>query len=229
MGKQGRGERKTKQPQWQEDDFESLLPSSTRAGTALRPVTKEDVTEVDWVRQLFAPRKTKETTAQLSTNTNAAHAVANAAAEEAAADATTHEMHDEDPKTVEVIASINAELKLEQLSIGTAAQTVTNAAAEKAAAGAATFERAAAEQTVVIGAGEQAAAINADAEAAATVNDLHEEIQRLQRLLAAEQAATAAARAAADEAAATINNLEAENKRLQLLPAAENAAKAAKV
>ena len=89
MGKQGRSARKTNQPQWQEDDFESLLPSSTRAGTALRPVTKENVTEVDWVRQLFAPRKTKETTAQLSTNTNAAHAVANAAAEEAAADATT--------------------------------------------------------------------------------------------------------------------------------------------
>jgi hypothetical protein len=123
MGKQGRSARKTNQPQWQEDDFESLLPSSTRAGTALRPVTKENVTEVDWVRQLFAPRKTKETTAQLSTNTNAAHAVANAAAEEAAADATTHELHDEDPKTVtvEVIASILAELKLEQLSIGTAA------------------------------------------------------------------------------------------------------------
>jgi hypothetical protein len=44
MGKQGRDERKTKQPQWQEDDFESLLPSNTRAGTAyLRPVTAEDV------------------------------------------------------------------------------------------------------------------------------------------------------------------------------------------
>jgi hypothetical protein len=141
MGKQGRSARKTNQPQWQEDDFESLLPSSTRAGTALRPVTKEDVTdsEVDWVRQLWAPRnlKTKETTAQLSTNTNAAHAVANAAAEEAAADTTTPELElrDEDPKPVEVIASINAELKLEQLSIGTTAQSVTNAAAEKAAAG----------------------------------------------------------------------------------------------
>ena len=222
MGKQGRSARNPNQPQWQEDDFESLLPSSTRAGTALRPVTKEDVTEVDWVRQLFALRKTKETTAQLSPNTNAAHAVANAAAaEEAAADATTHELHDEDPKTVEVIASINAELKLEQLSIGTAAQTVTNAAAEKAAAGAATFERAAAEQTVVIGAGEQAAAINADAEAAATFNNLHEEIQRLQRLLTAEQAATAAARAAADEAAAATT--EPRILRAVLLAAAATA------
>ncbi len=93
MGRRGRSARKTNQPQWQEDDFGSLLPSSTRAGTALRPVTKVDVTgkKMDWVRQLWAPRKTKETTAQLSTNTNAAHAVANAAAEEAAADATTHE------------------------------------------------------------------------------------------------------------------------------------------
>jgi hypothetical protein len=117
MGKHGRSARKTNQPQWQEDDFESLLPSSTRAGTALRPVTKVDVTEVDWVRQLWAPRKTKETTAQLSTNTNAAHAVANAAAEEADADATTHEPHD--------VTRIHAELKLEQLSIGTTAAQTT--------------------------------------------------------------------------------------------------------
>ncbi len=42
MGKHWRNARKTNQPQWQEDDFESLLPSSTRAGTALRPVTKVD-------------------------------------------------------------------------------------------------------------------------------------------------------------------------------------------
>ncbi len=55
-------------------------------------------------------------------------------------------------------------------------------------------ERAAAEQTVVIiGAGEQAAAINADAEAVQlrSMTLVHEEIQRLQRLLTAEQAATA--------------------------------------
>jgi hypothetical protein len=97
------------------------------------------------VRQLWASRKTKETTAQLSTNTNAAHAVANAAAEEAAADATTHEPHD--------VTRIHAELKLEQLSIGTtAAQTTANAAAEKAAAGADALERAVAEQTFAINA-----------------------------------------------------------------------------
>jgi hypothetical protein len=141
MGKQGRSARKTNRPQWQEDDFESPLPSSTRAGTTYQ---RSDVTKVNVVRcgsiySLFrpdSPDMRKETTAQLSTNTNAAHAVANAAAEEAAADTTTPDLHDEDPKTVEVIASINAELKLEQLSIGTAAQTATNAAAEKAAAGA---------------------------------------------------------------------------------------------
>ena len=78
----------------------------------------------------------RENTAQLSTNTNATQAVANAAAVEAAAGAATHEPHDEDTKqTVEIIARINAEPKLEQLSIGTTtAQTVANPAAEKAAA-----------------------------------------------------------------------------------------------
>ena len=127
-------------------------------------------------------------------------------------------MHDEDSKqTVEVIASIIAERKLEQLSTDTAALTVANAAAMKAAAGAVTFDRAAAEQTDAIDAGELAAAIIDDAEAAATINNLHEEIQRLQRLLTTEQAAREAARIAADEAAATINYLEAENKRLQHL------------
>ena len=61
----------------------------------------------------------RENTAQLSTNTNAAHAVANAAAIEAAAGAATREPHD--------VASNNVELKLEQLSISTtAAQTVDN-------------------------------------------------------------------------------------------------------
>ena len=61
---------------------------------------------------------------------------------------------------------------------------------------------------------ELAAAINAEAEAAATVNNMHEDIKRLQ--------------AAADEATATINNLEAENKRLVLLLAAAKAAATAK-
>ncbi len=61
IGKKGRGKRNKENA----DDFASLLPSNTRVGTALRPVTKEDITEVDWMRQLFAPRKTKETTAQL--------------------------------------------------------------------------------------------------------------------------------------------------------------------
>ena len=181
----------------------------------------------------------EENTTQLDTASGAiaAQAVANAAAVEAAAAATTHELRDEDPKTVEVFTSINAELKLEhnaelkleQLSIGTAAQTVANAAAGKAAASAVTSDRAAAEQTDAIDAGERAAAIIDDAEAAATINNLHEEIQRLQRLLTTEQAATEAARIAAGEAAATINYLEAENKRLQHLLAAEHAAKAAKV
>ncbi len=186
---------------------------------------------MDLVRLIFGCTfEKKENTAQLSTAPIATQAVANAAAEEAAA-TTTHELHDEDPnKNVEVIARINAEPKPEQLSISTtAAQTVANAAAEKAAAGAAALARAAAEQTVAIDAVEQAAAINADAKATATVNNLHEEIKRLQRLLQAEQAATAAARAAADEAAATINNLEVESRRVQLLLAAENAAKTAKV
>ncbi len=110
-------------------------------------------------------KEKKENVAQLSTGAITAQAVANAAAEEAAA-TTTH-------------GRINAELKPDQLSIDTtAAQTVANAAAEKAAADAAALERAAAEQTVDIDAVQHAAAINADAEAAATANNLHEEITR---------------------------------------------------
>ena len=228
MGKPGRGERKRKMKnEMVEDDIASLPLSSTRAGTAYLPpdVAKVDVTKVDAVKSnltysIFAPRtiKKKENTAQLSTNTNAAQAVVNAAAEEAAADATTH---DDVPR-------IHAELKLEQLNIGTtAAQTIANAAAEKAAAGADAPERAVTEQTV-IDAIEQAA-INADAEAAATVNNSHDEIKRLQLLLTAERAAAAAARAAADEAAAMINSLEKENKRILLQLAAEQAATAVKV
>jgi hypothetical protein len=217
-----------------EDAFARLQLSITRAGTTyqLSDVTKEDVPKAprDLVRSIWgAALKMRENTAQLSTNTNATQAVANAAAVEAAAAATTHELRDEDPKTVEVFTSINAELKLEQLSIGTAAQTVANAAAGKAAASAVTSDRAAAEQTDAIDAGELAAAINDDAKTAATINNPHEEIQRLQRLLTTEQAATATARIAADEAAATINYLHADNKRLQHLLAAEHAAKAAEV
>jgi hypothetical protein len=136
---------------------------------------------VDLVRGLWrCTSEKKENVAQLSSGTIAAQAVANAAAEEAAA-TTTH-------------GRINAELKPEQLSIDTtAAQTVTNAAAEKAAADAAALERAAAEQTADMDAVEHAADINADTEAAATVNNLHDEINRLQLLLTAERAAAAAA------------------------------------
>ena len=205
IGKKGRAKKNKENA----DDFARLLPSSTRTGKAYQrsDVTKEDDQKVDLVRLLWAPIEMKENTAQLSNGTLAAQAVANAAAEEAAA-TTTH-------------GRINAELKPEQLSIDTtAAQTVANAAAEKAAADAAApLERAAAEQTVDIDAVEHAAAINADAEAATTANNLHEEIKRLQLLLIAEKAATAAASAAAD-------NLEAENRRLQLL-LAEHAATAA--
>ena len=205
-----------------EETSASLQLSVTRSGTKYQisvgtkedayqrsDVTKEDDQEVDLVRGIFrCTLEKKESTAQLSTGTIAAQAVANAAAEEAAA-TTTH-------------GRINAELKPEQLSIDTtAAQTVANAAAEKAAADAATLERAAAEQTVDIDAVEHTAAINADAEAAATAD---EEIKRLQLLLIAERDATAAARAAADEAAATINKLEVENKRILLLLTAEQRA-----
>ncbi len=133
------------------------------------------------------------------------------------------------PPPTNCMTLIHAELKLEQLSIGTtAAQTIANAAAEKAAAGAAAPERAVAEQTFAIDAIEQAA-ITADSEAAATVNNLHEEIKRMRLLLPAERVAAAAARAAADEAAAAINKLEVENKRILLLLAADQAATAVKV
>jgi hypothetical protein len=98
---------------------------------------------VDVVRLIFGAFNKKENTAQPSTGTIVAQAVANAAAEKAAA-TTTHELHGEDlNQTVEVIARSNAELKLEQLGIDTtASQTVANAAAEKAAAGAAALDRA---------------------------------------------------------------------------------------
>jgi hypothetical protein len=216
IGKKGRGKKNTKNA----DDFARLLPSSTRTGKAYQcpNVTKEDDQKGFCVRRIFGGCicEKKENVAQLSTGTIAAQAVANAAAEEAAA-TTTH-------------GRINAELKPEQLSIDTtAAQTVANAAAEEAAADAAALERAAAEQTVDIDAVEHAAAIIADAEAAATVNNLHDEINRLQLLLTAERAAAAAARTAADEAAATINSLEMEKKHILRLLAAAQAATAVKV
>ena len=112
--------------------------------------------------------------------------------------------------------------------------TVATAAAEKAAADVAALERAAAEQTLKENTAQHMDAIeqvatNADAEVAATINNLHEEINRLRLLLTAEQAAAAAARAAVDEAAATINNLEVENKRILLLLAAEQADTTVKV
>ena len=104
IGKKRRGKKNTENA----DDFASLLPSSTRAGKAYQrsDVTKKDDQKVDWVRLVWAPEK-KENIAQLSTGTIAAQAVANAAAEEAAA-TTTHRR-------------INAELKPEQLSIDTTA------------------------------------------------------------------------------------------------------------
>ena len=126
MGKKGRGKRN------EDHNLASPLPSSTRNGKAYQrsDVTKEDDQKVDLVRLMFrCTFEKKENTAQLSTGTIAAQAVANAAADEAAA-TTTH-------------GCINTELKPEQLSIDTtAAQTVANAAAEKAAADAAAFERA---------------------------------------------------------------------------------------
>ena len=124
IGKKRRGKKNTENA----DDFASLLPSSTRAGKAYQrsDVTKEDDQKGVCVRLIWATEK-KENIAQLSTGTIAAQAVANAAAEEAAA-TTTHER-------------INAELKPEQLSIDTtAAQTVANAAAEEAAADATTHQ-----------------------------------------------------------------------------------------
>ena len=172
MGKKGRGKRNEENA----DDFASLLPSITRwrskrnadDSASLLP----SITRAGTIYALFHPVKMEENTTQLDTGAIAAQAVANAAAVEAAAAATTHALHDEDPKqTVEVIASIIAESKLEQLSTDTAALTVANAAAMKAAAGAVTFDRAAAEQTDAIDAGELAAAIIDDAEAAATINN----------------------------------------------------------
>ena len=99
MGKKGRGKRN------EDHNLASPLPSSTRNGKAYQrsDVTKEDDQKGISVFRLFGcTSEEKENVAQLSTGTIAAHAVANAAAEEAAA-TTTH-------------GRINAELKQEQLS-----------------------------------------------------------------------------------------------------------------
>ena len=128
-----------------EEASASLQLSVTRSGTKyqISVGTKEDVQKVPMVYSIWgADHKSKENTAQLSTQ-----AVANAAAVRAAAGATTHEPHDGDTK--QVIARINAEPKPEQLNIGTTlAPTAATAAAEKAAADVAALERAAAEQTL---------------------------------------------------------------------------------
>ena len=136
MGKKGRGARGTNQPQWQEDDFESLLPSSTRAGTPLRPATKEDVTKVNLVRLLWAPIEKKENNAQPNTSTTAAQTIAIAAPEKAAAIATT--------------VAIAAPEKAAAIATHTAAQTVAVAAPEKAAAIATTVAIAAPEKDAAI-------------------------------------------------------------------------------
>ena len=92
MGKPGRGARNARN---------MMNASSTRAGTTYQPsdVAKEDVPKVPVdVRSIFAaalmidPLKMKKSTAQLNTNTNAAQAVADAAAEEAAA-GVSHDLH----------------------------------------------------------------------------------------------------------------------------------------
>jgi hypothetical protein len=81
-GEAGRGKRNKENA----DDFESLLPSNTRAGTAyLRPdVKKEDGTKVDLVMLICGCTfEKKENIAKLSSGTIAAQDVANAAAEDA--------------------------------------------------------------------------------------------------------------------------------------------------
>ena len=211
------------------NDFASLLPSSTRTGKAYQrsDVTKEDDQKVDLVRLIWAPEK-KENIAQLSTGTIAAQAVANAAAEEAAA-TTTH-------------GRINAELKPEQLSIDTtAAQTVANAAAEKAAADAAApLERAAAEQTVDIDAAAKKAAKKAKRIAAEQA--AMEPIKRVAITAAVKEAVTLAGgdtavlavvdaikRAAInadEEVDVEVNNLRGEIKHLHLLLATKQVAAA---
>jgi len=223
MAKKGRSERKIKE--MVEDDIASLPPSTTRAGKAyLLPDVTKDVTKESWVKQLWAPRKTKENTAQLSTNTNAAQAVVNAAAEEAAA-GVTHELHAAAKKAA-ASAAAPERAAAEQAAMKAIKQAAMDAAARVA------FAHAAPESVIALRAVIDAikrAAINADAEAAATVDNLRGEITRLQLLLATEQAAAADARAATIEAVATINRLEEESKRTLRQLAAEQAATAVKV
>ena len=225
MGKPGRGARNA---------GNMMKASSTRAGTTYQPsdVAEEDVPKVPWnkTRSIFAaalmidPPKMEKSTAQLSTNTNAAQAVADAAAEEAAA-GVTHELH-ATAKEAAVSAAAPERAAAEQATMDAIKQAAINAAVRKAVA-CADPERELAVLTVV-DAIEQAA-INADTEAAATVNNLRGEINRLQLLLATERAAAADARAAANEAAATINRLEEESKRILLQFEAERAATAVRV
>ncbi len=94
MGKKGRGKRN------EEGHLASPLPSSTRTGKAYQrsDVTKEDEQKGFCVRRLFGCTfEKKENVAQLSTGTIDAHAVANAAAEEAAATTTHGRMDPENP------------------------------------------------------------------------------------------------------------------------------------
>ena len=230
MGKPGRGARNARN---------MMMASCTRAGTTYQPsdVAKEDAPKVpvNLVRSIFAdaltidPLKMEKSTAQLSTNTNAAQAVANAAAEEAAA-GVSHDLHAAAKKAAasaaapervaaEAAATVNnmrGEIKHLQLLL-TTERAIFHAAPESAIAVQAVIDP------------FKRVAINADAEAAATVNNMRGEIKRLQLLLATEQAAAADARAAANEAAVTINRLEEENKRILLQLAAEQTATAAKV
>jgi hypothetical protein len=210
-----------------------MTDSSTRAGTIYQPsdVAKEDVPKVPVnVRSIFAATrmidslKMEKTTAQLSTNTNAAQAAADAAAEEAAA-GVSHDLHAAAKKAA-ASAAAPERAAAEQATMDAIKQAAINAAVRKAVV-CADPERDVAVQAVIDAI--ERAAINADTEAAATVNNLRGEINRLQLLLATEQAAAADARAAANEAAATINRLEEENKRILLQFAAEQAATAVKV
>jgi hypothetical protein len=213
--------------------------SITRAGTTyhLSDVAEKDVPKVpeNKIRSIFAaalmtdPLKMEKSTTQLSTNTNAAQAVADAAAEEAAA-GVSHDLHAAAKKAAanaaapervaaEAAATVNnmsGEIKHLQLLLSTE-RAIFHAAPESAIAVQAVIDP------------FKRVAIKADAEAAATVNNMRGEIKRLQLLLATERAAATAARAAADEAAATINKLEVENKRILRLLAAEQAATTVKV
>ena len=170
MGKPGRGARNM------------MMASCTRAGTTYQPsdVAKEDAPKVpvNLVRSIFAdaltidPLKMEKSTAQLSTNTNAAQAVADAAAEEAAA-GVSHDLHAAAKKAAanaaapervaaEAAATVNnmhGEIKHLQLLLATE-RAIFHAAPESAIAVQAVIDP------------FKRVAINADAEAAATINNL---------------------------------------------------------